>query len=344
MADLFTFYAKMEFSRSLLNAGLASVQKPIEVGFLVVDGFSMMCFANAVEPLRAANMILGKKLFRRTVITLDGESANSSSNLSLNADNKGDEAQQLDWLFVIASYNYQDFANPQISSLIRRLSRNAKVVGGLDCGSWLMAHAGLLENYTATIHWQELALFTEQFPQLTPSDQRYVVDRQRVSAGGAVAALDLMLELVRGIGGENLFFDMRNLFLYDVSQPAERSQQRHGLAKEAAPKLYSAIELMEGSAENPLPLEDIAKHASMSLRSLNRSFQKHIGISPGQYYLQLRLKAARRLIAETKLSITAVASRCGFNSPQAFSRAFRAKFATSPNSLRRGRERSLLQF
>ncbi len=304
----------------------------------------MMCFANAVEPLRAVNMILGKKLFIRTVITPDGRPVNSSSNLSLNADNAGDERQQFDWLFVIASYNYQDFANPQTSSLIRRLSRNVKVVGGLDCGSWLMAHAGLLERYTATIHWQELALFAERFPQLNPSDQRYVVDRQRVSAGGAVATLDLMLELVRGVCGENLFFDVRNLFLYDVSQPAERSQQRHSLAKDAAPKLYAAVELMQSSAESPLPLDQIAKHASMSIRSLNRSFQKHIGMSPGQYYLQLRLKAARRLIAETKLSITEVASRCGFNSPQAFSRAFKAKFATSPNSLRRGRERSLLQF
>ncbi len=310
----------------------------------MVDGFSMMCFANAVEPLRAANMILGKRLFSRTVITPNGQPVISSSNLSLNADSKKDKDQQFDWLFVIASYNYQDFANPQVSSLIRKLARNVKVVGGLDCGSWLMAHAGLLDRYVATIHWQELALFAEQFPNLKSSDQRYVVDRQRVSAGGAVAALDLMLELVRGVCGENIFFELRNLFLYDVSQPAGRSQQRHSLAKEAAPKLHAAIELMERSRENPLPLEDVAKQASMSLRSLNRAFHKHISLSPGQYYIQLRLKAARRLIAETQLSITEVADRCGFNSPQAFSRAFKAKFSVTPNSLRRGRERSLLQF
>ena len=315
--------------------------KPLEIGFLVVDGFSMMCFANAVEPLRAANMILGERLFQRRIITPDGRLVNSSSNLSLLADSAASGKFSLDWLFVISSYDYQKFLGKELLSAIRRLARPATIVAGLDTGSWLLAAAGLLDQHRATMHWQELALFAESFKHVNVSDQRYVIDRRRASAGGATATLDLMLELIRLRCGDSLFFDVRNLFLYDVNHPSDRRQQRYSLLVRRVPKLYKAISMMEQSIEFPLSISDIARQTPISLRTLNRLFKQHMGQTPGQYYLQLRLKSARRLIAETQLSMTEVALRCGFNSPQAFSRAFRAKFSTFPKDFRRGRIKSV---
>lgn len=297
----------------------------------------MMCFANAVEPLRAANMILGESLFDRTIFTPHGKPVISSSNLSILSDATPEDGLSLDWLFVIASYDYQKYTDKTTLSSIRQLARQAKIVGGLDTGSWLLAAAGLLDHHRATLHWQELALFAERFNRVEVSDQRYVVDNNRVTAGGATATLDLMLELIRQRCGESLFFDVRNLFLYDLNQPADRSQQRFSLFAQSVPRLHRAISLMEQFTEDPRPLTDIAEQSFTSLRSLNRLFKQHIGLTPGQYYLHLRLKAARRLIAETSLSMTEIALRCGFNSPQAFSRAFREKFASSPKSWRRGR-------
>lgn len=319
---------------------LSEAGKPLEIGFLVVDGFSMMCFANAVEPLRAANMILGERLFQRRIITPDGQPVSSSSNLTLLADCSPRDDPPLDWLFVISSYDYQKYQSRELLSAIRRLARPATIVAGLDTGSWLLASAGLLDQYRATLHWQELALFAEWFKRVKVSDQRYVIDKRRASAGGATATLDLMLELIRLRCGENLFFDVRNLFLYDVNHPADRRQQRYSLLVRRVPKLYKAISLMEQTTEYPLQILDIAKQTSTSLRTLNRLFKLHIGQTPGRFYLQLRLKAARRLIAETQLSMTEVALRCGFNSPQAFSRAFRARFGTFPKDFRRGRTES----
>lgn len=309
----------------------------MKVGFYVVDGFSMMCFANAVEPFRAANMILGEDLFHRSIITPDGKAVTSSSNLSLLSDGTPEEMAKLDWLFVIASYDYQKRVNKATLSSIRQLARHVKIVGGLDTGSWLLAAAGLLDNHLATLHWQELALFAEKYSNVEVSDQRYVIDKRRVSAGGATATLDLMLELIRQYCGESLFFDVRSLFLYDVSQPADRRQQPFSQFAQTVPRLYKAISMMEQSIDEPLPLVDIAARIPTSMRSLNRLFKRHIGMTPGQYYLHMRLKAARRLIAETSLSMTEIALRCGFNSPQAFCRAFREKFNNTPKSWRRGR-------
>ncbi len=316
---------------------LHASSQPIEVGFFVVDGFSMMCFANAVEPLRAANMILGERLFERTVITPQGKPAISSSNLSLLADTEPSEAKQFDWLFVIASYDYLQYTDKATLASIRTLSRDVQLLGGFDCGSWLLAQAGLLNKHKATMHWQELNLFAERFKQVDVCDQRYVIDKQRISAGGAIATLDVMLELLREVGGKALFYDVRNLFLHDSAQTANRQQRSHALAQDTPPILHKVIDLMEQHIEMPLKLVDIAKQVSVSLRSMGRLFGQHLGMSPGQYYLLLRLKTARRLIAETRLSITEISLRCGFNSPQAFSRAYKIKFGTSPRESRRSR-------
>ncbi len=87
-----------------MSLSLSEPGKPLEIGFLVVDGFSMMCFANAVEPLRAANITLGERLFQRRIITPDGRPVSSSSNFSLLADCSPLDDFSLDWLFVIAPY------------------------------------------------------------------------------------------------------------------------------------------------------------------------------------------------------------------------------------------------
>jgi AraC-like DNA-binding protein len=71
------------------------------------------------------------------------------------------------------------------------------LVAGLDTGSWLMARAGLLDGYRATSHWDVLSGFVRGLSggRRAVSD-RFVIDRDRASCGGATATLDLMLDLV----------------------------------------------------------------------------------------------------------------------------------------------------
>jgi transcriptional regulator GlxA family with amidase domain len=121
----------MEIPVASQGSILSEPNKPLEIGFLVVDCFSMMCFAKAVEPLRAANMSLCERLFQRRIITPDGRPVSSSSNLSLLADSAPPGKFSLDWLFVIASYDYQKFLSKQLLSAIRRLARPATIVAGL---------------------------------------------------------------------------------------------------------------------------------------------------------------------------------------------------------------------
>jgi LacI family transcriptional regulator len=73
---------------------------------------------------------------------------------------------------------------------------------------------------------------------------------------------------------------------------------------------------------------------------LEQEFQRTLSRSPAQEIRRVHLERARRLLAETDLSIPAVAAASGFNSPEHFARIFKAQCGRSPlkyRSLVRGR-------
>jgi len=166
-----------------------------------------------------------------------------------------------------------------------------------------------------------------------------VIDRNRISAGGATTALDLMLRLIRDNCGSTVAFDVMSLFIYDAGKVAERPQRGARSAPFAAraPKLVDAMKLMEETIEDPIPIPDIAAKTGCSTRYLERLFVRELDMPPGKYYQALRLKTARRLIQETGLSIAEISVRTGFQSGATLSRAYREAFGVPPSVHRRAR-------
>jgi len=71
---------------------------------------------------------------------------------------------------------------------------------------------------------------------------------------------------------------------------------------------------------------------SITRRQLERLFSATLNDTPTRFYQNLRLDRARELLQQTDMSITSVCVACGFESPSHFSRAYRARFGTSPRN------------
>jgi len=84
-----------------------------------------------------------------------------------------------------------------------------------------------------------------------------------------------------------------------------------------------------------ISLEKIAALSCMSAFHFNRVFKQVTAISPYQYLLQFRLQHAEQLLKETSESIAAIGYLSGFNSPDHFSYAFKAKNKLSPMDFRK---------
>ena len=92
---------------------------------------------------------------------------------------------------------------------------------------------------------------------------------------------------------------------------------------------------MRAHLEEPLSCSAVAARAGLSLRQLERRFERQLGRSVVQDYLLLRLARAHQLLQQTELGVTDVAIACGFSSSAYFARLYRRMFDCSPSQDRR---------
>lgn len=309
---------------------------PLVVDLLVVDGFSLMSLAATMEPLRAANRVSGRALYDWRLLSTDGAPVLSSSGVPLPVVGRLEPAATRDALIVVAAFEAQRRA-AGLAARLRAVVRARVPLGGIESGSWILAKAGLLDGYRATAHWEEVDEFAAAFPAVDAVADRFVIDRERFTAGGATPALDMMLHLIRVQHGMTIALNVASIFIYDQEHlPADRQPTiQVGRLGFVEPRLTAAIRLMEGSIEEPLKVGRIAGEIGLSARSMQTLFVTHLGAPPHAYYLGLRLDAARRLLQQTRRSLVEIGVACGFASASAFSRAFRRRYGRSPRELRR---------
>jgi transcriptional regulator GlxA family with amidase domain len=97
---------------------------------------------------------------------------------------------------------------------------------------------------------------------------------------------------------------------------------------------------MESNIEEPMSLDELARHVGISRRQMERIFQKHLNCVPTRYYLELRLRRARELLLRTPKSIVDVAFSCGFVSAPHFSKCYRDFFGKPPREERQSKSQS----
>ena len=299
------------------------------IGLLLFDRFSNLCLANCIEPLRAANTLLGQRVFEWSILTPDGHPTRSSSGLDILAHGPVGQMRPSDYLFILASYDHEYHDTPATRRLLRKAARRSKVTVGFDAGPWLMASAGLLEQRHATVHRDLLPAFTEAFLNVQTERRRIVRDGAVMTCAGAMSALDLTLDLIARHAGEAVRLDTRRLFLHE--EPPLDGTRDLG---QTDPLVRRAIDIMADRFERPIALTDLAKLLSCQPRTLDRRFRARLGAPPGQVYRHMRLSAARSMIEDSRRSVTEIALLCGYDSPAALTRAIRRQYGVSPTALR----------
>ena len=100
------------------------------------------------------------------------------------------------------------------------------------------------------------------------------------------------------------------------------------------PFLAKALLLLDENMERPVSATAIAKAVGVSSSTLRAAFRKVLGTSLGKYALSVRMREAKRLMMEDRLSVKEVAVRTGFSSQAYFSAAYRAFYGCPPSQSR----------
>ncbi len=310
------------------------------LGFFIVEDFSMLPFSAAIEPLRMANRISDQALYDWSIISEQGAPVKASNESKIDVDYSINEAPGFDIVFICGGIDVEKKITPEILNWCQHLSSQHIIMGAICTGSLILAHAGLLKGYRCTIHWENMPGMQEAFPDTIISQELFVIDRDRLTCGGGIAPLDMMLTIIRENFGNTLAAEISEEYLCDRIRDQQDHQKiplRHILGT-SQPKLSEVVELMESNIEEPISLDELAGHVNLSRRQLERLFRKHLNCVPTRYYLEIRLRRARQLLHQTNQSIVEIALACGFVSAPHFSKCYRDLFKVPPREDRRRHE------
>lgn len=339
-APSLTFIWQVLFMNIVLSSDENFYSYPVRtiksVGFLLVNNFTMIAMAAAIETLRLANQLSGQDLYRWHTLTLDGRPVRASNGLLVSPDVPGGMSPAMDVVFVCGGKDVLLSCTAQQAAWLRSQASEGVYMGGFCSGSWALAVAGLLDGYECSIDWAYWLNMQVDFPGVFISPKLFVIDRNRYTASSGTASLEMMLHLIGGQHGHVLVGRICEALAIENqlnSQINQRLPIKHILGA-SHPKLQEVVELMESNLREPLELDELAFYSSVSRRHLERLFLKYLRCAPSRYYQKLRLMHARKLLKHTLMSVKQVAEECGFVSTPHFTKRYREQYGRAPREER----------
>ena len=313
--------------------------------FVLLDQFSLLSFASALEGLRIANRMSGKQIYTWLLVSESGDCVSCSADTEFRVDCGFEEMRRDDTVMICAGVDVQKASSKKVLNWLRRESRRGAKIGGLCTGAYTLAKAGLLDGKRATIHWENQDSFLEEFEDIELTKSVFVIDGNRYTTAGGTSSIDLILKLIADDHGEDLANAVADQLIYS-SIRTDQDTQRLSIPTRIGvrhPKLSAVIKMMEENIEEPISPSILSRDVGMSTRQLERLFRRYLNRSPKRYYMELRLQKARNLLMQTDMSVINVALACGFASPSHFSKCYRSHYSTTPYR-ERGAQATRLSF
>ncbi|BBB30310.1 GlxA family transcriptional regulator [Neptunomonas japonica] len=322
------------------QGGSAFITK--KIGFMLLNNFTMISLASAVEPLRMANQLSGETLYEWFTLTEEGLPVSASDGIRITPDSSLLNTASLDVVIVAGGINVtRAFSKIQLNWLKMQARKGCRL-GGICTGAYVLAEAGLLDGYDCSTHWEYIAALQEAFPRVSCSNRLFSIDRDRMTSTGGTAPLDMMLHMIKQEHGTLLCTAISEMFICDRIR-SETDKQKVPLqyvSGTTQPKLVEVVGLMEANLEELIDMDELAHYACLSRRQLERLFLKYLQCSPSKYYLKLRLLRARQLLKQSNLPIIEVSTACGFVSTPHFSKCYREQMGVPPSEERSGNSRA----
>jgi len=302
---------------------------------LVYDGSQLLDVSGPAAVFGAANSAAGKPFYDLQIVSADGGLVTSNCGVVLQSKKIGGRP---DTLLVAGGSRGLKAAmmREDTRRWLKRVAPGTHRYGSVCTGAFVLASAGLLDGKRVATHWASCARLAEKFPALSvDAEALYVVDGKVWTSAGVTTGIDMALALVEAdLGAEIANLIARHFVLY-ARRPGYQSQFSPMLqAQAAADAPFAAlIDWMQDHLDRELDVPTLARHAGYSERSFYRKFTEATGKTPAHFVEDLRLDAARTLLAKG-LSLKLIAGRVGLTSSARLGQAFERRFGMPPSLFR----------
>ena len=313
-----------------------------EVVVVAFDGLQLLDLAGPVEVLRTATRLGASPPYRTVIATPDGRPVRSESGVSIGADVSlaalARSRDRVDTLVVVGGEGTRTIVDDGgFLADLAAVAGRAERVTSVCTGAWVLAAAGLLDGYEATTHWAWCDALADRHADVhVRPDRIYVRDRDRWTAAGVTAGVDLFLAIVEADHGAELAHRAAGWLVVFVQRPGGQSQFSAQLrAQRATTTSIADLQAWLGDhLDEDLGVEAMSARVGMSPRTFARVFRRETGTTPAAFVEELRVEAARRVLETTDLTVAAVANRVGMKHAETLHRAFHRRLATTPDRYR----------
>ncbi|MFD9905058.1 GlxA family transcriptional regulator [Streptomyces sp. NPDC059063] len=214
----------------------------------------------------------------------------------------------------------------------------------LCTGAFALAEAGLLDGRRATAHWQHTGDLAARYPKVRVDDSvLYVDDGDVLTSAGLTAGLDLCLHLVRRDLGAHVANQLARRMVVPAHRPGGQAQFIDlSVPSTDDAGLTPVLEWARRHLDEPLTVEDLARRAAMSPRTLYRRLQAATGTTPLQWLLNQRLARAQSLLEASDLPVEKVGELSGLGTANNLRHHFLRHVGVSPSDHRRAFSREVV--
>jgi transcriptional regulator GlxA family with amidase domain len=237
-----------------------------------------------------------------------------------------------DTIIVPGSTTVATPPTPLLRALVRAYERGARIAS-VCVGAFVLAEAGLLDGRRATTHWAYADELQARYPAVKVDPSVLYVDEGDVlTSAGVAAGVDLCLHLIALDHGTDAAAAVARRLVMPLHRSGGQAQY---VDAPIAPTTSDLVDWAATHVADGLTVDDVARHASVSPRTLTRKFRAATGLPPGEWLQRERLRRAKRLLESTDLPVEQVARGAGYDSPATMRAQFASHLHTSPRAYRK---------
>jgi transcriptional regulator GlxA family with amidase domain len=314
--------------------------KPLSVGILLADNFTLSAFSLFVDTFRLAadESDFSRQIHCRwEIMTEAAAPVRASCGVQIVPTSGFVDPARFDYVAVIGGILHNGRpANEALYAYLRRAAGAKIPLIGICTGSFILCRAGLMQGKKTCVSWLHYQDFRKEFPdQEVTGDRFFEIDGDRITCAGGAGAADLAASLVERHLGSRRAQKPHQVLLLTPVRKAEAAQPHPPMAYEVTDeRIRRALLMMEQNLANPLPVASIAHNIGLSTRQMERLFDATLRQKPSDLYRALRLRYARWLLENTTRSVTDIALDAGFSDCAHFSRQFKSLHGLSPSRAR----------
>ncbi|TFB34988.1 GlxA family transcriptional regulator [Pseudomonas sp. F01002] len=314
----------------------------MHITLLLADQCSAASATMALEVLSAANLFADKAgaPFDVVIASLDGGDVAAWGGQTLRVDRSTVEIPRTDLVLIPGFLFTLKDALPAFSAYgpwLRQQHAQGAVLASMCTAAFMLAETGLLDGVRATTHWAFADFFRRRYAEVCLEESQILCEDNRViTCGGASAAMDLLLHLVRRFASLELAQKCSKYLLVDAVRSEQSVYVMWSLPKNHGDgDILRVQHWLEERFDQPLLIDNVAQQFGFGVRNFKRRFKEATGYTPITYLQTLRLEKAKQLLESTRMTLDSITYAVGYEDGNSFRRLFRQRVGLLPAAYRK---------